>query len=186
MPNSLEEMNLKSESTESSNSLVANLNELSSMNDFNNDFKNKPVIRSGNKTSFFFPNSVTQIPFFPNHHQNHSYQFFNPYQMSAKNFYSFNMFNKPPYQDKRNYLRAKKDQNMHKLWPHSVQKNPQPSDTTNEVCAKPEASGESQKEKVQVNETEETTSLSTNTKTPMCQIHELVKFNKVNLILKNN
>lgn len=178
MPNSLEEMNLKSESAPLSNSLVANLNELSSMNDFNKDYKNKSVLRTGNKNPYFFPNPGTQMPFFPNQH-NPNYQYFNPYQMSAKNFYSFNMFARPPFQDKRNYLKAKKEHNMHKLWPHSTHQNSLQTATTDQVDFNLDASNEHQLDKTQANETEELPKF-TNNKTPMCQIHELVKFNKVN------
>ncbi|RNA23404.1 double-stranded RNA-binding Staufen -like protein [Brachionus plicatilis] len=120
-------MELKAESAPGPNSLVANLNELSSMNDFNKDFKNKPALRAGNKTPFFYPNPPAHIPFFPNQ-QSPNYQFFNPYQMSAKNFYSLSMFSKPTYQDRRSYLKVKKEQNMHKLWPHSVHTKPETSD----------------------------------------------------------
>ena len=70
---------------------------------------------------------------------------------------------------------------MHKLWPHSVQpRTPeQHSEVVNEDKKESEIKDEQEISDDKIDSNEDKNNSQINEKTPMCLIHELVKFNKV-------
>ncbi|CAF0921654.1 unnamed protein product [Brachionus calyciflorus] len=168
------------------NNLDTNLNEITTFNNENN-FKNKlqsNFNRPNLKNNFFYSNTHMHFnnQFYPSQMNNNNHQFFSSFH-NAKNFYGLSSVT---YQDRRNYLKTKKEQNMHKLWPHTVNTpmTSEPNCTESkeeEVKKNVEGAASESKYDSQLNtETVETVKKSeSNDKTPMCLIHELVKFNKI-------
>ena len=94
------------------NSLVANLNELSSLNDLQNKNIKNNFNQNYRKNLFFYPPAQTAQfqfnQFYPNQQNTPNFnQFMNSFNPNPKSFYSFT---KPVFQDKRQYLKSRKEQ----------------------------------------------------------------------------
>jgi dsRNA-specific ribonuclease len=129
-------------------------------------------------------NNITPPPMHQHQHQHHPTQSAPPPLSYLYNTNSFN--NKTNYLNYRSYIQAKRAENMHKLWPHSVKsrtnsklstsnnnnKNNKSEDNVNPQCENKSESSDKTPETPPPPQ-------SSDTKTPMCLINELVKFNKI-------